>query len=132
MLGPIIPYLTTSMYSSKVLINITRYLLPNLFKTYPASALSLLKILSDIDDSSNTSRTFSARISVAAVAVSLGVVNIEDLPENLILQSITHEEDQVRLKAFQILGASKEPLQARTIGLIQEILICNSVLLNAG
>lgn len=143
-LEKLIPYFDSSR-PPMTLTNLTRYLLPMLFKAHPSSAKELLQILGhpvrkpsvpDSDSkrirSPSQDKTFSSWVSVASLAVSLGHVDIEDLPELDLSEAVAHEDPDVRLRAFHLLAGVKDLLRPRTMDLTKESMRWNATLPSAG
>lgn len=144
MLGPLVPYLD-SAGQPMTLTHLTRYLLPMLFKIRPSSAKTLLQILENaipVPAFSNGNNNcikhgfddaaFVSWVSIASLAVSLGQIDISNLPRGVVEEAISHAEPDVRLRSFQLLAGSKDLLQPQTMDLIKQSLLWNSVLPSAG
>lgn len=143
MLEPVISFVKSTL-GAPHLVNFSRYLLPSLFKLQPSSAKVLLRILdssavSSYEMTNGTERsshdsksTFSLWILVASLAVSLDVIDLYELPQMAIQDAILHQEPENRLRAFQLLVASKDLLSTETMDLLIQSLSWNSVLPASG
>ena len=114
--------------SSNTLLNVTRYFLPPLFTGWTSAASSLLKLL---EDPSSGDR-FPAWVSVASLGVSLGYLDVADLPPHALRQAITHADVSVRIRALQLLVGSKKLLREDIANLVIECLTNNLVIPSAG
>jgi len=110
------------------LLNLTRYLLPNIFAARPSSIKALLGLLAD---NTTGKDRFSAWISVASLGVAGGNIGIIDLPKNELEAAIVHEDTSVRLRVFQLL-ASADIAQKETLDYVKRSFKYNAVLPSAG
>jgi hypothetical protein len=111
--------------------SMNRYVLPPLFAARPSAIRQLLDILGSAVNGS-TSETFPAWISVASLGVSLGDIQIQDLPKTELDAAIGHHDPDVRLKAFQLIAGSRDIANWSSLQLIQKSLTWNAVLPDSG
>jgi hypothetical protein len=133
MLEPPVPYLDPSRNSPTVMINLTRYVFPALFKSYPSSLSCLLHLLGSPGDGRDD--LLPAWVPVASLGVSLGHVSIRDLPSSSLREAMTHQDPQVRLRAYELVTGCKDVLQlleTDMIELAKEALCQNAVLPSSG
>lgn len=127
-LQPLLPLFDEDSQPPGALLNLTRYLLPSLFTAQPSLSASLLAALAR----DATGSTFSGWVSVAALGVSSGSMDITELPQQDLLDAIAHADSDIRLRAFQLLAGCKDLLRDAVVDLIKQSLSYNAILPSAG
>lgn len=133
MLEPLLPYLDPSRNSPTVMVNLTRYVFPALFKSYPSSLSCLLNLLGDPGDGRDD--LLPAWVPVASLGVSLGHVSVRDLPSSSLREAMTHQDPRVRLRAYELVTGCKDVVQlldTDMIELAKGALCQNAVLPSSG
>ncbi|WWC73595.1 uncharacterized protein I206_107567 [Kwoniella pini CBS 10737] len=119
------PYFDPELPHS-VMVNVNRYLLPSLFKI-DSSYVSLF-----LDVLSGESTLFGTWVTVASLGVSLKIIKIKELPQKDLKDALCHEDADVRLRAFELVSASKDQIDEDVLGLVKEGFRWNNDLPSAG
>lgn len=127
-LEPLLPLFDENVQPPGTILNLTRYLLPSLFAAEPILPKRLLDHLS----SKQAEDRFSGWISVASLGVSAGHLDITDLPHAELADAISHSDDSIRLRAFQLLAGPKDILRNNILSLIRQSFQYNAILASAG
>lgn len=98
-----------------------RYLLPSLFKADRKANSVLLDMLDLAGDA-----YFAAWITVASFCVSNGVIGLDGLSAGRLQEAIAHEDDRVRLMAFELVALNKGVLEPQVMELVKESLHWNA------
>ncbi|WWD20217.1 hypothetical protein CI109_104693 [Kwoniella shandongensis] len=125
-LESLIPYFDPDDHPHTVMVNMKRYLLPALFAKSPKYVQALLDLLSA------RPTLFAAWVTVASLGVSLGLLKVEDLPQEDLEDALAHEEADVRLRAFELVAGAKSFYTPKVMELIKQGLQSNATLPNAG
>ncbi|KAK4688723.1 thyroid adenoma-associated protein, partial [Tremellales sp. Uapishka_1] len=144
MLDPLLPYFDPSLRQPSTLVYMSRYLLPLLFKAVPSAVTTLLTILDTSSDTTYvehagpstlshrpTHDNFSAWVTVAALGVASGLVEISDLDARSLDDALAHSEAGVRLRAFELLVGGKGLPSEKVVHLLKESMIWNEILPSA-
>lgn len=126
----VLPLLGSST-STNIKNNMNRYLLPSLFKAFPGTLPALLAALAAADDD----ETFTSWVSVASLGVSLGLLELDQVPAKDLRDALSHEDAAVRLKAFDVVTGCKDSCKLLTEGvitLVKEALLVNAILPGSG
>ncbi|WWC65932.1 uncharacterized protein I303_108554 [Kwoniella dejecticola CBS 10117] len=121
----LIPYFDPELPHT-TMVNMNRYLLPSLFKTDPSYITIFLKSLAGRSD------LFGAWVTVASLGVSLGIIKILELPQEDLRDALAHEDVDIRIKAFDLVSASKDQIGETVLELVKEGFKWNDSLPSAG
>ncbi|WVQ66397.1 uncharacterized protein L199_004577 [Kwoniella botswanensis] len=121
----LVPYFAPGLPNS-VMVTMNRYLLPSLFKKDPSYVTTLLGVLSD------KRQLFGAWITVASIGLSLGIVKVNQLPQQDLKDALAHEDADIRIRAFELVSGSKDQFTEEVFELIKEGFTWNDGLPSAG
>ncbi|ODO00815.1 hypothetical protein L198_03142 [Cryptococcus wingfieldii CBS 7118] len=107
------------------LANVTRYLLPRLFTTYPSLFQPLLSLVGPPEPVINT------WVAIAFLGVSNGLVEVEHLPRDEIRLALESDDADTRLRAFDLVTGKKAYTEG-VLQLIKESFVWNEALPSAG
>ncbi len=132
MIQPLIPYLDPESHAPGTLTHINRYILPLLFKQYPTSLKTLLRILDGSSRSpaehESSRDTLAAWASVASIGVATGLLDIDGLSEQSLTDAVAHSDPEIRLRAFELVTSGKDLLRPGTVKRVKNCLKWNEVL----
>lgn len=112
----LLPSLFRTANDPTLLRNVSCYLLPVLFKSWPAACALLLKAIDDRlsspenDKAEDDEEHFMAWVLVSSIGSAQGLVKPKDLPHERLLEAIDHEDADVRRQAFDMLVGQKDAL----------------------
>jgi hypothetical protein len=118
MLLTFLPHLIENDDSAQSIVmarNLSKYLLPALFKAFPKSCSILLTLLesagagTEIDDTeANRTGRFRSWIRVASLGSSLGAVRLLDLPGDKIDAAKEHKDFEIRRQLFEMAAGQND------------------------
>lgn len=101
----------------------SRYLFPPLFKAERSSFSALLDMLDQAGGDH-----FAAWITTACFGVANGIIGLEGLPRERVMEAITHQDNRLRIKAFELVALSKSVLQPEVMELVKQSFHWNTVI----
>lgn len=138
MLSCLLPDLTNDDESAHSIVmarNLSKYLLPAVFKAFPKSCLILLDMLQRTettdDEAEDNGARFRSWIRVASLGSTLGVISLADLARSRVVDAIGHADPEIRRQAFELLAGQQDTnvlLSEDTVALFKLVLEYNSVL----
>lgn len=122
---PLMPLFGQEDNSETVQI-LSRYLVPALLKDRTSAFPVLLDLLSDGDE------YFASWMTVASYGVSSGLSVISGLPKDKLHEALVHEDDRLRVMAFELIALSKSVLDPHSLDLVRKSLKLNDAIPQSG
>ncbi|CAK9780976.1 hypothetical protein CC85DRAFT_284619 [Cutaneotrichosporon oleaginosum] len=119
-LDSLLPYLGKKESAA----TLSRYLLPALTKVHRSAYEPLLSLL---DEAASDDRYFGPWVSAASYGVSAGFITLEGLPQQRLMEGISHSDLTVRIMAFELLAHSRSIFDYEVMILVKKALEINTI-----
>ncbi|KAL1406561.1 hypothetical protein Q8F55_008267 [Vanrija albida] len=129
MLEPLLPYVSSGEDGTAVQV-LSRYLLPPLFKAQRGSFSTLLNMF-DTTDAQDQPDLFASWITTASLGVSSGIIPLSGVPQERLHEAIVHEDNKIRIMAFELVARSKDVLEAEVMDKVKEAFRWNTMIPHA-
>ena len=123
----LLPLLEEGRVPETTSLNVSRHLLPTLFRENRDACSQLLGLLESpagpIDE-----QFFPAWIAVASAGMSEGILDLEGLPYEALSTGTAHHDPDVRLRAFRLIAMTKNILSSTAVDLVKLAFSSNVIL----
>lgn len=129
MLEPLMPYVSSGEDGTAVQV-LSRYLLPVLFKSQRGSFSTLLSMF-DTTGAPGQPDLFASWITTASLGVSSGIIPLSGVPQDRLHEAIVHEDNKIRIMAFELVARSKDVLEPEVMEKVKEAFRWNTMIPHA-